>query len=697
MNRCFYLKMAADNLKRNKEIYIPYLLASGIMIMVYYIFLLIAGNEGMNNIPESLTLKMIMNIGVWVGAVFSVIFIFYANSFLIKQRKTEFGLYGILGLEKRHVAKVMFWETGIAAAASIGGGIVAGTVFAKLAFLILLKLIHVAEGSRLLINPTAIVKTVVLFFVIFLCAAVFNLLQVHLAKPVALMHSANKGEREPKGSVIMTIAAILCLGCGYYMALTMKSTMLEYAKCFAAVILVIFGTYGLFIAGSIKILRRLKCNKKIYYRPDNFVSISGLIYRLRRNAVGLASICIICTMILITMSMTISMQIGGKDSVSKSVGVDLKVSNIPTKEYESILVDGLEHLAPIHGITVERCDIFPDKRFIGYYVGGGQFVSAYGGFEHDDEQMMWKDSSGAYHEIVEEMEYFNIVLISAQNYERLSGEAVSLEDGHGILVCASEDPWNVDGRARLFGEDIFYFFGGLARNDALEENKKERVETAVSIDKVVHESSFLDDKYTKDSIIYLVLKDDAAVDTLDNCYVGSDYTIAKIEFSGSDVNRRQFIEALKEPLDATGYAASFNSSDELLESFYIGYGGLVFVGVMLSVLFLLAMVLIIYYKQMSEGIEDRLRYQILLKVGIDEKDVAKTISKQVKTIFFVPLIVAVVHTAAAFKLTSNILSAVMFRNYGLFAACTAGAILVVVTVYVIVYRATAQAYYRRIH
>lgn len=697
MNKYFYIKMAVGNLKRNREIYFPYLLASGLMITVYYIFLLIAGNDGMQNIPHSETLKMIMSIGVWVGAIFSVIFIFYANSFLMKQRKKEFGLYGILGLERRHVARVMLYETGISAMGAIGGGIIFGTIFAKLAFLILLKLIHVTQGSQLNIAPTAIVKTIIVFLIIFMVVGLFNVFQVSLSHPVELMRSRQKGEKVPKGSIILALLGVICLGVGYYLALTMKSGELEFGQSFAAILAVMIGTYCVFIAGSIKILRMLKRSKKIYYRPDNFVSISGLMYRLRKNAVGLASICIICTMILITLSATISMQIGGMDSVRKSVGVDLYVGNIPTKAYETLLLDGLEELAPVYDITIERCDVFPDKQMNYYYVGDGNLVSCYGGMTMLEDKVLWEDGSGQTHEFYGEPYFFNIVLISADDYERMTGTALDIGENHGVVVCDRENKWNDDHREILLSQKSWHFNGNNAARGPEEDNRTPWIEKNIEIDDVIYDSVFIDDKYVKDDRIYLILSDARTVNDMDNGYVGSDYTRAKIEFSGSSENRSAFIAAVKAPLDATGYGSSFSSVDELMEAFYVGYGGLVFVGVLLSMIFLLAMVLIIYYKQMSEGMEDRERYQILIKVGIDEGDVKKTISKQVKTLFFVPLVAAIVHTAAAFKLTSNILAFVMYRNYALFACCTLAAIGLVILVYVAVYGITARSYYKRIH
>lgn len=680
MNKCFYLKMAVGNLRRNKEIYFPYLLASGLMIMVFYTFMLIAGNPGMENIPQSDTIQMIMTIGVWVGAIFSVIFIFYANSFLMKRRKKEFGLYGILGLEKRHVARIMVYETGLAALCAVGGGIIIGTVFSKLSFLILLKVMHVTKDSTLIIRLSSVVKTVILFLCIFLLAAVFNLLQIRMSHPIDLMSSKSKGEKEPKGSVVLAILGVIFLGIGYYLALTVRRDMLDLPVMFEAVLAVMAGTYCLFISLSIKILRLLKRNKKLYYKPDNFISVSGLIYRMRQNAVGLASICIICTMIIITLSVTVSFQVGGTDSVKKMVGVDLAVENIPTKEYENLLLNGLKELAPKYDITIERCDVFPDKKFNGFYKDG-QITSAYGGMNAEEETVY--------------PPFYNLNLMSAKDYKRITGEEINPEKNHGVLVMAKENFWQEDNRAELAGEQTLKFYGGKA--DGGSGGAEEYIDETVIIDGVIYNSPLINDKYVTSSSVYMIVSDEDMVGKLDNCYVGRDYTVAIIEFEGSETDREAFVKELKAPLDATGYAASFRSLEEYKENFFIGYGGLVFMGVMLSILFLLAMVLIIYYKQLSEGMEDRERYQIMLKVGIEEKDIKKTISKQVRTIFFVPLIVSVIHTAAAFKLTSNLISSVMYRNYPLFAGCTVIVVLFAAAVYGAVYGITAKIYYKLIH
>lgn len=695
MNKFYYLRLAVENFRRNREIYFPYLLASGLMIMVYHTFSLIANNPGMENIPASVTLNIIMTIGIWVGVIFSVIFIFYANSFLMKRRKKEFGLYGILGLEKQHVARMIIYETGIAALCAIGGGIIIGTVFSKLSFLILLKMIHVTETSRMIIQSETIIKTALIFLIIFIVTAIFNLFQVNLARPMDLMQSKNKGEREPKGSLVIALIGFVFTGIGYYIALTLKRNYYEFGNMLIVVLLVMIGTYCLFIAGSIKVLRMLRRSKKIYYKPDNFISISGLIYRLRQNAVGLSSICIICTMILITMSVTICLQIGGISSLRRVMGVDLSVGNIPSEEYETILFNGIKEHAPEYDIKIGSMYLYPDQKFGGYLVDGTLISS--GGVP---DKGTWEGAAG---NVYNNENWYSITLMSAADYERITGESADLQDGHGILICAEEN-WmmqrsnsplylqNADGN----GQPTLRFYGYGAERKSPDGEVQPVIDETIIFDEVRHESMLIDQKYNQIGKVFLILKDFETVLRMDNVYGDSGYKYLVYCFDGSDMARRKYIHAIQDDLTKTVYAASFTSLDENLEQFYIAYGGLVFVGILIALLFLLAMVLIIYYKQMSEGMEDREKYRIMVQVGIDESDVKKTIRKQVQTIFFVPLVVAIVHTAAAFKLTINLLSGLMYLDYPLFIACTGVVVLFVTIVYLVVYAVTANVYYRKV-
>lgn len=670
----FYMRLALANIRRNKEVYKPYFLASTVMIAIFYMFLLITNNPGMKNIPESATLQMVMTIGVYVGAIFSAIFIFYANSFLIKRRKKEIGLYGILGLEKLHVAWMMAVETVFISGLSLICGLVFGALFAKLAFLILLKMIQFAGASTLILTGSSVTLTVVLFVLIFALALLFNLVQVHISHPIDLLQSKNRGEREPKGSAFIAVTGLIFLGIGYYIALTISAAGMVFILTLPAVICVIIGTYCLFIAGSIKVLRMLKRNKKIYYKPDNFISISGLIYRMKQNAVGLASICILCTMVIITMSTTVSLNIGGSNAAKKLIVDDLEMGNMPGKDYLQIAQAGIEKYSKQYNIEIERCFLYPDKYFFGYRQG----------------------DVIASEEYAENADYENMLAINfikASDYEKNTGEAVTVSGNEGVLVYADEHMRSKNLEGYKAGDSITF----KGKTDG---HESEDINCTVTLTGVLNESPLLEGKKIKSNNIYLIVADDFPIERTANTFSDSDYYEMRLAFEGAPSDRKNFINSLKRDLDVTGYACSFNSVDITLEAFYIAYGGLLFVGAFLSILFLMAMVTIIYYKQLVEGLEDRERYQILIKVGIDEKDVRRTIGKQIRTIFFLPLAAAVIHTLAAFKLMGGLVSLADMagiKNYPLFGACTAGVIVFVIIIYTIVYMVTKKIYYRIVH
>lgn len=316
MSKAFYPKMALSNINKNRQTYFPYIITCILTIMMYFMMGSILHNENVRNMNHGDMVIVLLNIGMWVTMIFAVVFLFYTNSFLIKRRQKEIGLYNILGMEKRHIAKMMFYETLFTAVVSIGIGMLMGMLFGKLMFLLLIKLIGSSEIPAFQIPSEAVVNTLVTMALVFFAILLYNLARIHLTKPIELIHGGQIGEKEPKTKILLTIIGVLTMGAGYTFALTAKTPFQAMNNFLVAVILVIVGTYCLFTAGSIAFIKLLRKNKKFYYQTKHFTSVSGMLYRMKQNAVGLANICILSTMVLISVSTTVSMYLGMEDTLN---------------------------------------------------------------------------------------------------------------------------------------------------------------------------------------------------------------------------------------------------------------------------------------------------------------------------------------------------------------------------------------------
>ena len=323
VNKSIYSKLAVTNIKNNRKTYLPYILTAVLTVMMYYIMDALARNKSVGDG----TLRMCLNYALGVIIVFAVIFLFYTNSFLIKRRKKEIGVYNILGMGKRHIAKMLAVESLLTAAASIVTGLVSGIIFSRLMYLMLLKLLHYNVNMAFEISPVSVVRTIVFFAAIFALTLFYNLMQIHLANPVELLRGGNQGEKEPKTKILMTIFGVVTIGVGYYIAITTESPLQALMLFFVAVICVILGTYALFTAGSIALLKALRKKKSFYYKTKNFTSVSGMIYRMKQNAVGLANICILSTMVLVMISTTVSLYAGMDDIMNTRFPEQFKVTN----------------------------------------------------------------------------------------------------------------------------------------------------------------------------------------------------------------------------------------------------------------------------------------------------------------------------------------------------------------------------------
>lgn len=645
MKIVFYLRLAASNFKNNAKLYIPYILISLFNVSMYYILHSLSGNDGLKN--HSTTVSILV-CGTYVMLIFSVIFLFYANSFLMKQRKKELGLYHILGMEKKHLMIMMGAETLFASVFTIIAGILTGVLLSRLVYLILLRLIHFDLWMGFEIPLQSISATAVLFFGIFLLTLLSDVFQIKLSNPLDLMKGGTYGEKEPKTKRLLVLLGCLCLGSGYAISQLIAHPEEAFAAFFGAVVLVIAGTYLLFTAGSIAVLKQLKKHKGFYYQTKHFVSVSGMIYRMKQNAAGLASICILCTCVLVTVSSTFSLYASIEDYISKICMADMSGTIYhkdfkSSKEYEKII---RKELSARHISYKELYSCFS------YSVVGkqnGQNVETI--LDTRTDQTM------------------NITAVNLQDYNRIYKTSVSLKENEVLLFSSPDlkfqDSVTLNGmkfHIKSYGHDRKLLFSNnqLASRSAM--------------------------VFQNDSMIRKALENKNV--TLEKGYtfnINVEKGQSLVSFS-NDIFRK-----LYQGSDEFSYVN--NTKETIRNETYDLYGGFFFLGIFLGLLFLAAAVLVIYYKQIQEGYEDRARYKVLQEVGMSRQEVKQAIRSQVLIFFFLPPTAAIIHICFAFKIISRLLRTFGFENTNLFILCTFVTILILAAVYTLVYWMTSKTYY----
>nr|WP_288731965.1 ABC transporter permease [uncultured Anaerobutyricum sp.] len=677
MNSKIYGKLAVTNLKNNGKSYVPYILASAFSVMMYYIMDNLYRNRSL--IEKGSPLAIMLSYADVVLLIFSVIFLFYINSFLIKRRKKELGIYNILGMGKGHLAKMLFIESVITTAASVIGGILAGILFGKLVYLVLLKILHLKRDIVYMISPVSIGITAAIFSSIFFVIFLYNLVQMKLSNPIELLRGGNTGEREPKTKWLMTIIGIACLAGGYYISLTTKEPLQALGQFFIAVLLVVVGTYALFMAGSIAFLKMLRNRKSYYYKTRHFTAVSGMIYRMKQNAVGLANICILSTMVLVMVSMTVSLYGGMNDVITTRFPYEAQItsSGISQKEEEQI-----EEV--IENMTKKNHTV-PTSQ-IRFHIG--RFTTVYNNKTKKFDMMAAGDYANS--------NAADLVMIPLSDYNQTEGKNVNLKENEVLLYHRNHN--RNDNRSHK-------------KSDTDTQKDKKVIQLNSRSYKVVDEldrlaiakadtTSFIDGWYVvvKDSsIITSYLKDiyenSNIYDELKEYYGKIQYSYS-FNLNGSRAKRAKTAKSIQKQLQKKITNCSVESRELSRESFYELYGGFLFIGIFLGIIFLMATTLIIYYKQISEGYDDRERYQIMQKVGMSKKEVRQSIRSQVLLVFFLPLIMAVIHLAFAFKIITKLLSMLNLTNVSLFFMYTVGTVAVFAVIYAVIYSITAKEYYK---
>ncbi|HHW30586.1 MAG TPA: ABC transporter permease [Clostridiaceae bacterium] len=655
MNRFFYQKLAVNNIKKNAKAYMPYILACIGTIIMFYNINFLAEAKDIENLNGSNSLRTILFLGTGVIGVFSLIFLFYTNSFLIKQRKKEFGLFNILGMEKKHIARIMFYETIFIAFLCIFIGILAGILLSKLMILLLFKIISFRVVFGFEIPAGAVLLTMVLFAGIFMLNLIYNIFQVHLSKPIELLKGGNAGEKEPKIKWVLTVIGALSLGIGYYIALATESPLEAINIFFVAVLFVITGTYCLFIAGSIALLKILRKNKNYYYNIKHFISVSGMIYRMKRNAAGLASICILSTAVIVMISTTVSLYTGIEDVLRTRYprNIIVTITDISEQQVEKLDTIIEEQVTLINAVKKDVIR-YRYKNFLTIQ-NGTDFTTA--------KEEYYPGSNVA-----------SVTFITLQDYNKMENQSVSLSEGEAFLYTL---------RGNIPGDDLDF--------NGYKISVKERLP---SLNVEGRMSAVLYNNY------YLVVSDISTIKEIYNRLHGNDDIMEELSYyyafdmESSGDSQINLVKELQKAINNLGLKGYVEGPEIARESFYSLYGGLFFLGIFLGLLFIMATVLIIYYKQVVEGHEDKERFEIMQKVGLSREEIKKSIHSQVLTVFFLPLVTAVIHIAFAFKVITKLLVILNLTNIPLFALCTALTILVFALFYAMVYALTAKTYYK---
>lgn len=677
MNNRLYPKLAWQNLRKNGRFYLPYILTIIGTSGAFYIMMALANAQDLPEITRYSYLSMFVGLGAGVIGIFAVIFLFYTNSYLMKQRKKELGLYNVLGMGKRHIAKVLACETLFMALFGIIGGIACGLLFQKVVTVLLYRLMQFDVPYGFYVSWSGMAATLCLFAAILFLNLLFNLHRIHVQNPIELLREGAKGEREPKTNWILAVIGVLALGAGYYFAMTTETAMAAITIYFLAVILVIIGTYCLFTAVSIVVLKLLQKNKRYYYKTKNFIGTSGMLYRMKRNAVGLANICILSTMVLVMVSGTLSLLLGTEDALDNRYPADLvaELDYNPTVENAfrpDIFLEQLTAGVKTEGRSVEAVNSTTTLSF-----GVGRTDD---GFTADQENQFSPATA-------------MMVFITAEEYATLTGKTPADMAEDEILLYT-------EGK-QLSGKLAIDFANSSNPNG--QRRVYHIAEQLSSFPSISDYSVYMMDVY------YVVLSDNAALVQLyrDQAAAYGDASSMitlrlLLDIDGTAKEQTDCAQAVSDAhligVDTPDvgswesykvHCRAANASD-----FYSLNGGFFFLGIFLGFLFIMATVLIIYYKQITEGYEDRERFQIMQKVGLNNAEIRRSINAQILVVFFAPLIVAAIHIAFDFRLMRLLLTLFGLTNVTLTLLCTTGTLLAFIAVYGVVYALTAKAYYR---
>ena len=668
MKKGIYRSLAISGIRKNKKLYLPYILTCTGMVMMCYIVSFIAASPVFTTIPGGDMVRELLSLGFGILSVFSLLFLFYTNAFLIRRRKKEFGLYNILGMGKKNLSLVLLLETFFIGAFSIACGLFLGILFSKFSELAMVKILRGETEFTLSIGFSAISQTVILFCVIFLLLFLNSLRQLHLSNPVELLRSENTGEKPPKANWLVALLGVVILAGAYYLAVTISDPVSAILWFFVAAIMVIIATYLLFMAGSVALCRILQKNKRYYYKTNHFVSVSSMAYRMKRNGAGLASICILCTMVLIMVSSTACLYMGTEDSIRSRYPRHINLyGNAATQqalwgEAPQATQAQAEALVEEQGYTLQNVQTYRTAAF-GGVIEGNQIR-----FDNSIYSNRW--------DTVAKICQFFVVPLA--DYNRVVGAQETLEEDEVLIYSTKE---------LSYGEDT------IRLGDGPEYTVKKQVSQFVKngIDSMqIFPTVYLfvnDPEALIKPVENVIMEDSGSSPLIYQWYYGFD-------LSCDQEAQEALYEVLMNRLENTPDFFVYGECAAAERGYLYGmYGGLFFLGILLGIVFVFAAVLIIYYKQISEGYEDQSRFAIMQKVGMSKKDIRRSINSQILTVFFLPLIAAGVHLAFAFPMIRKLLLLFSLTNFPLLVGVTAACYLVFALFYLLVYRATSRSYF----
>lgn len=663
----FYSKFALNNLVKNKRFIVPYVLSTIFTIMSFYILSSLAFGDNLNKLPNGIdATKQVLSLGIIVIAIFSTIFLFYTYSFLVKRRVKEFGLYSVLGMTKKQIAKILVLETIFIAVTTIVLGIGLGIIFDKLMLLVLLKLFSATVTFGFSITPIAVVFSVLLFGGIFFLLLLYTVIKIARLRIVALLKDENKGEKEPKSRWILAIIGLALIGYGYYTAQTVQNPVKALLVFFYAVVAVIIGTYLVFMAVSITVLKIMKNNKNFYYKPKNFISVSGLLYRMKRNAVGLANICILSTMVLVTMGSTSALYAGMEKSYNERFPRQLMIAGYnSTNEKLKEIENNAKLSAKEAGTEVQDLVSYNSLPMVGRLV---------------EDKFNFESNVG-----VDLSNVKMIVVLQLKDYNKFANKNKTLESNEILLHIDKKGNYNhnsisLNGSDYKIKEKLSEFPGTIGSDTA------NIMDTYYAVVKDEKEITKLATKLTELSSKELE-KRGISIQT------GTPTLQNYVAFNIKDTTKEaKVIESFKKLEKQSGIEIEGKEENKL--TFRGVFASFLFIGVFISFIFVISQVVIMYYKQISEGYEDKGNFEIMRKVGITDKQIKQSIRSQVLLIFFSPLIIATLHTIVAYPFIEKILRLFLITDNSIFLQALGVTIVVFAIFYLIVYAITSKIYYR---
>ena len=666
MKSLLYPKLAISGIKKNRKIYLPYILSCIGMVMMFYIIHSLSYSPLLHETKGGSSIEYILSLGKFVIAIFSLIFLLYTNSFLTKKRYKEFGLYNILGMDKKGIGKIVLWESFTVAFTGLFFGIALGILFSKFAELGLLNTVHKSIDYRFTVSKDAVCFTALIYLCIFLLIMLKSLIAVIKYNPLELLKSARKGEKAPKSNPVFALLGIIILLAAYYIAVSIKSPLTAIMLFFIAVIMVIAATYLIFISGSVSLCRMMQKSKRYYYKKQHFVSVSSMSFRMKRNGAGLASICILATMVLIMLSSTASLYFGEEDTMK---------SRFPKS------TEFITEMQTVDNLTKEKADeikseyekLFKSENFTPENPYNYRYASISGMLKNNRIE----PDSNAGEELLNFDNVRILFFIDASDYNRIMHKNLKVEKGEAYLY---ETRCNYD-KSNIIIKDVdFKISGKISEKISIGEANTNVFPSLMLVIDNLNQLNPLDgltDSYNQKMLTH-------------KYYYGYDSSLSDKETANIYNLQSELADLLCEK---SGYSYLGGCISIERESFYTTFGGLFFIGIMLSAVFIFAAAMIIYYKQVSEGFEDKARFEIMQKVGMTKKDIKKSINSQVLTVFFAPLIFAGLHLAFAFPLIWKLLQLFNLQNLKLVILITVISFVCFGIFYSLIYKITAKAYY----